>query len=680
MYTNDVQNQYAAFMQRRTQMETLLGSSKEIVAKLDMKQYEINLEQMEKKIHDDNFKVMVVGTFKNGKSTFINSLLGEEVLPAYSIPTTAIINEVKYGEEKRAILHFRNPLPETLPQQLAKKAREHIDANKDKECIPPLPIDYNEINNYVVIPMGMDASEMILESPYEKVELFWPLEILKNGVEIIDSPGLNENATRTKVTMEYLTKADAILMVMNASTLCSATEMNFIEYDLSGQGFIDPFFVVNRFDCIPPKERDMVKQFAKMKLTEFTSFGEDGIYFVSALDALEGKAKKDLDKYEGSGMFEFEKALSVFLVQNRGKAKLAQPARELKRVLNEEALYKVIPLKRKLLGSSLDEVEKKRASVQPQLNDSKIRKEQVSSKLALRIEQSKQDFRRAANRNVLELIDKIPVWVNDFTPTTKLGLNPLRIKTNLGKIMQEITCHIQDQIQIDQAKWRNDVLIPLAEEKVVNIFDQVEKDVEAILETVDNIQVELTGEDPKIEKAPTWQRILGTVGGLLMFDPCMAFVGGVSGFGKAMAKTVAIEVGLGFVMGLLGIMNPFAMLAALLAVFAYNVHDAESSTVKKAKEAVIKKVQQEIGDNREESVNTIVDSVESRFKELADQIVKGIENEINAKKDQLDCIIAELKKGQQEVKKKEELLKDYEKKIQELSIQLDEMIFQLVNN
>ena len=59
MYTNDVQNQYAAFMQRRTQMETLLGRSKEIVAQLGMKQYEINLEQMAKKVHDDNFKVMV---------------------------------------------------------------------------------------------------------------------------------------------------------------------------------------------------------------------------------------------------------------------------------------------------------------------------------------------------------------------------------------------------------------------------------------------------------------------------------------------------------------------------------------------------------------------------------------------------------------------------------------------
>ena len=91
---------------------------------------------------------------------------------------------------------------------------------------------------------------MLMESPYDKLELFWPLELLKNNVEIIDSPGLNEHATRTKVTMEYLTKADAILFVLAADKLCARDEMEFIEKNMRKHGFDSVCFVVNRFDAL----------------------------------------------------------------------------------------------------------------------------------------------------------------------------------------------------------------------------------------------------------------------------------------------------------------------------------------------------------------------------------------------------------------------------------------------
>ena len=52
------------------------------------------LLDLKKKLESDNFKVLVIGEFKNGKSTFINSLMGDKVLPAYSTPCTAVINEV----------------------------------------------------------------------------------------------------------------------------------------------------------------------------------------------------------------------------------------------------------------------------------------------------------------------------------------------------------------------------------------------------------------------------------------------------------------------------------------------------------------------------------------------------------------------------------------------------------
>ena len=80
------------------------------------------LLELKEKLKNDDFKVLVIGEFKNGKSTFINSLMGEKVLPAYSTPCTAVINEVVYGKDKKAVLYFKNPLPEEMSPDIVSAA------------------------------------------------------------------------------------------------------------------------------------------------------------------------------------------------------------------------------------------------------------------------------------------------------------------------------------------------------------------------------------------------------------------------------------------------------------------------------------------------------------------------------------------------------------------------------
>ena len=248
--------------------------------------------------------------------------------------------------------------------------------------------------------MGSDPTEMLLESPYEKVELFWPLDLLKEGVEIIDSPGLNEAETRTRVTMDYLSKADAILFVLNAIQLCSMDEMNFIENNLKAYGFTDPFFIVNRYDLIPENQKEGIKRFAEMKLAEYST---NQIFYVSAQQALDGAMENNDQLYQKSNMGEFTRILSDFLTKDKGKIKLSQPARELKRILNDEALYKVIPGQRTMLDSSLDDVKERYEKSKPQLENLRAKKEQLINKLQLRIAQSEHEFRRAYNQNILNL-------------------------------------------------------------------------------------------------------------------------------------------------------------------------------------------------------------------------------------------------------------------------------------
>ena len=59
------------------------------------------------RLKEQRLKILFAGQFKTGKSTLINAMLGQEVLPADVMPCTAVITEIEYAENPRAVLHFK---------------------------------------------------------------------------------------------------------------------------------------------------------------------------------------------------------------------------------------------------------------------------------------------------------------------------------------------------------------------------------------------------------------------------------------------------------------------------------------------------------------------------------------------------------------------------------------------
>ena len=62
------------------------------------------IELKESSLSDD-FKVLVIGEFSSGKSTMVNALLGEPILPERATTATAIITEIRYGKQKKAVIY-----------------------------------------------------------------------------------------------------------------------------------------------------------------------------------------------------------------------------------------------------------------------------------------------------------------------------------------------------------------------------------------------------------------------------------------------------------------------------------------------------------------------------------------------------------------------------------------------
>ncbi len=100
------QNKYNDFLRRRNILSNLLERQLTILSSLKLTALESKLQKIYQAVLTDTFKVLVIGEFKRGKSTFINAMLGQKVLPAYATPTTAIISEVKWGAEPKALLHY----------------------------------------------------------------------------------------------------------------------------------------------------------------------------------------------------------------------------------------------------------------------------------------------------------------------------------------------------------------------------------------------------------------------------------------------------------------------------------------------------------------------------------------------------------------------------------------------
>jgi ribosome biogenesis GTPase A len=61
------------------------------------------------------FRLMVLGDMKRGKSTFLNALIGENILPSDVNPCTALLTVLRYGKEKKVTVHFKDgKLPESI--------------------------------------------------------------------------------------------------------------------------------------------------------------------------------------------------------------------------------------------------------------------------------------------------------------------------------------------------------------------------------------------------------------------------------------------------------------------------------------------------------------------------------------------------------------------------------------
>ncbi len=195
--------------------------------------------------------VLVMGEFKTGKSTFINTLLGRAVLTADVAPATAVTTVLKYGEHPEVKLYFLDGSRKVWP--------------------------YNKLRE---ITAEGDESKRSLRDSLDYVELTYPCELLKR-INLVDTPGLNvHNDSHIRNTENFQHKADVVLWVFNATRSVTQTELR--EIKALGER-LKPFAIVNRIDNIDDEEESVEDVLSNIRKRLGNSV--QGIFGLSALQA-----------------------------------------------------------------------------------------------------------------------------------------------------------------------------------------------------------------------------------------------------------------------------------------------------------------------------------------------------------------------------------------------------------
>lgn|GEM_PF-536476 len=162
--------------------------------------------------------LVVIGEIKKGKSSLINALLGlKNVLPVSSNVATATVFRVVYGPKRRNVVLLRSrPDSETevTPDDITV---DYIIQENDRLANQKIVLREIEVSDEELDLYGTEDGNPRNEKGVDHIRIEVPSEILKSGLEIIDTPGLGGlMKLHADITWNYIPKADAVLFVLES--------------------------------------------------------------------------------------------------------------------------------------------------------------------------------------------------------------------------------------------------------------------------------------------------------------------------------------------------------------------------------------------------------------------------------------------------------------------------------
>ncbi|MCS7017320.1 MAG: dynamin family protein [Gemmatales bacterium] len=371
------------------------------------------------KLRANRFTILVVGEFKRGKSTLLNALLGKRVLPQKAAPCTAVVTVIRYGDPPRVDVVFQDGRIETLTtEEFMRKYELKVDDTA-----------YDSANAQHMEEYEAKLEQQLVDrfGGIREAVLSYPLELCRDNVEFVDSPGLGEHPARERRVLEFLGEggADAIIMVLSATQLLNERELRFITNTLTPLGKRrNLFFLINRWNQIldglvdPSDPEEVRREFAEQeKLIEArlkplcrvdgVDYSENRIFRVNALGALQQRLSQRPDevKLRETNIPAFEEALVRFLSEERHRARQLSDgtlARE-----TRASIMKFVQAQKTNLSQPLEELERKNTELQPKLQMLRDMAKQIDNYLTAKASEISQHLCESFDAYVAEHVEPL---------------------------------------------------------------------------------------------------------------------------------------------------------------------------------------------------------------------------------------------------------------------------------
>ncbi|CAK1552655.1 unnamed protein product [Leptosia nina] len=340
----------------------------------------------------DHMKVAFFGRTSNGKSTVINAMLHDKILPSGIGHTTNCFLQVEGSDTDEAFLK--------------------TEGSEEK------------LNVQSVSQLGHALCTTRLQES-SLVHIYWPRELcalLRDDVVLVDSPGVDVSPNLDEWIDKYCLDADVFVLVANAESTLMLTEKNFFHKVSTKISQPNIFILNNRWDASAsePDYLDQVRSQHANRCVDFLSRelrvctpkeAEERIFFVSAKEALLTRMKEREKPVSSPILVEghqvryfefvdFERKFEECISQSAVQTKFAQHSRRgkniatdvmaaLEQIYNTSCDMKASKVeKQRILQEQLTSIEEQLTSITRQMKD-KIGKmvESVEHKVSLTLSQ-----------------------------------------------------------------------------------------------------------------------------------------------------------------------------------------------------------------------------------------------------------------------------------------------------
>jgi len=309
------------------------------------------LEQLHAQVKNDKIMVAFVAEFSRGKSELINAVFfagyGRRIMPASAGRTTMCPTELGYDAEVPPCLRLLPIETRLQPQSLLdwrnasdKWERVNLDVNDPTQLAKAIQkvAEVRRVSKAEAAALGfwdeevpddnpLVGSDGLIEVPkwrHALINMAHPL--LKQGLVILDTPGLNAIGAEPELTVSLLPQAHAVVFILAADTGVTKSDLTIWRQHLSvlGERKASRLVVLNKIDTMwdalsSPEQVQLQIASQRTDAADILGIPPQQVLAVSAQKGLLAKVHGDDKLLAASNLMEFETSLGIDLLGQRRK-------------------------------------------------------------------------------------------------------------------------------------------------------------------------------------------------------------------------------------------------------------------------------------------------------------------------------------------------------------------------